>query len=122
MRKWRLALAALTVLTVSAFADNDHGIDLAGMDQTVRPGDDFYAYANGAWLRTAVIPPDSASWGRLVELRELTRHRTAEILEDAAKLGVKRPYEAEDVGDFYASFMDEQGIEVRGLSPLAPVL
>jgi putative endopeptidase len=122
MRKVRLGLAALTVFAVAALAEGNHGIDLAGMDQTVRAGDDFYAYANGAWLRTAVIPPDSASWGRLVELRELTRHRTAEILEDAAKLGVKRSLEAEEVGDFYASFMDEQGVEVRGISPLEPAL
>jgi predicted metalloendopeptidase len=122
MRKWQLGAAALLVLSAAALAQDSHTIDLAGMNQTIRPGDDFYAYANGAWLMTAQIPPDSGSWGRLVELREDTRHRTAEILEDAAKLGVKRSREAEEVGDFYASFMDEQTVEVKGITPLGPGL
>ncbi len=121
-RKGRLAAAAFVALSVAALAQDSHTIDLAGMNPVVRPGDDFYAYANGGWLLTAQIPPDSASWGRLVELREDTKHRTAEILEDAAKLGVKRPREAEEVGDFYASFMDEITVEVQGLTPLTPGL
>ena len=69
-----LALALTSAAVLSALAEADQAIDPAGMDTTIRPGDDFYGYANGKWLADAEIPPDSASWGRLVELRELTRH------------------------------------------------
>jgi predicted metalloendopeptidase len=118
----RLAAAAIVVLTASALGQDSHTVDIAGMDRTVRPGDDFYRFANGAWMNVAEIPPDSSSWGRLVELREDTRHRTAEILEDSARLGVKRSILAEEVGDFYASFMDEDQVELRGITPLDQAL
>lgn len=97
------------------------GIDLAGMDTSVAPGDDFYAYANGGWLKSTPIPPDKSSYGAAVILGDQVRQQTVTLIQDAAKDG-SATAEARKVGDFYASFMDEAGIEARGLSPLKPTL
>ncbi|HUJ24985.1 MAG TPA: M13 family metallopeptidase [Myxococcales bacterium] len=88
------------------------GLDLAGMDTSVAPGDDFFAYANGTWIRDVPIPPDRSSWGSAGMLVELTTKRNAELM--SANAG--------QVGDFYASFMDESAIDARGLAPLRPML
>src|SRR6476659_5325436 len=60
------------------------GVDVAGMDRAVAPGDDFFAYANGAWLATHEIPPDRGSYGTGAILDELTTKRTAELITDKA--------------------------------------
>ncbi len=110
-------LAALPALVAYA---GPQGLDLAGMDRTLAPGDDFFAFANGAWLRSAVIPPDRSSTGAGTQLMELTSRRTAAIVKAAAKA---RPgTEARKVGDFYTAFMDEAAIEARGAAPLRPIL
>jgi predicted metalloendopeptidase len=97
------------------------GLDLAGIDRSVAPGDDFFRYANGLWLKTAEIPPDRSVYGAFALLDELTRQRTADLIREAA--GVAAPgSEAAKIGDYYASFMDEAAIERNGLKPLRPAL
>jgi putative endopeptidase len=96
------------------------GLDLAGMDRAVNPGDDFFAYANGGWIKRTAIPPDKARWGVFGELAEQTDHRTRELLEAASQAPAGTP--ARQAGDYYASFMDEAGIEARGTAPLKPAL
>jgi len=97
------------------------GVDLAGMDKAVAPGDDFNAYVNGTYLRTLEIPADKASYGMFNVLRDLSQKRTHEIVEAAAAAkGARKGTEAQKVGDFYASFMDEAAIEKKGLAPLKP--
>ncbi len=117
-----LRAAALAVIAVSATAvaaQNDgHGIDLAGVDHAVAPGDDFYQYANGAWIRTAVIPPDLAVEGPGAILVEKTRERVRGLIQDAAKARPAPGSDAQKVGDYYASYLDEAGIEAKGLAPL----
>ena len=98
------------------------GIDLQGMDTAVAPGDDFFAYANGTWLKTTEIPPDRSSWGPSGMLTELTARRTAGLIAEAAKAGAPEGSDARRIGDYYASFMDEDGIEAKGLTPLQPLL
>ncbi|HVP65712.1 MAG TPA: M13 family metallopeptidase [Anaeromyxobacteraceae bacterium] len=98
------------------------GIDLAGMDRSVVPGADFYAYANGTWQRSAVIPPDRAFTGPLLAVVEKVAARTRAIDEEAAASSAPEGSEARQIGDYYASFMDEAGIEAKGLSPIAPAL
>jgi putative endopeptidase len=88
------------------------GIDVAGMDRTVKPGDDFFMYANGGWFKTTEIPPDRSSAGTGVALVELTAKRTAELIK--ADTG--------QVGTYYSTFMDEAAIEAKGLAPLQPEL
>jgi predicted metalloendopeptidase len=98
------------------------GIDLQGMDPSVAPGDDFFAYANGAWMKSTEIPPDRSSWGTGGILTELTAKRTADLIAEAARIDAPAGSDARKIGDYYASFMDEAGIEAKGLAPLEPLL
>ena len=96
------------------------GVDLAGMDRSVNPGDSFYNYVNGTWDRNTVIPADKASWGGFGILRDLSDTRTREIIESAARSKSAPGSNAQKVGDLYAAFMDEAAIEAKGLTPLQP--
>src|SRR5271170_4313844 len=60
------------------------GLDLAGMDRAVAPGDDFFAYANGSWLKSHEIPADRGSYGTLAILTERTRKQVADLIQEAA--------------------------------------
>ena len=114
MRTLPLLLAAACASAPAPIAPKEptRGLDLAGMDTAVAPGDDFFAYANGAWVRDTQIPPDRSGWGSAAMLVELTARRNADLM--AADTG--------KVGDYYASFMDEAAIEAKGLAPLKPRL
>ncbi len=123
LRSLLLALAlACAAAALAAEPAVEHGVQRANMDTTVRPGDDFNLYANGAWLKTAVIPPDQASWGSFSTLRDKAAKRTADLIEDMAKQTAAPGSNEQKIGDFYASFMDEAAIEAKGLTPLKPEL
>ena len=92
------------------------------MDRAVAPGDDFYAFANGGWQALAVIPPERSHVGPVLAVQELVAARVRAIDEEAARAGAPPGSEVQQIGDFYASFMDEEGIEARGLAPLRPTL
>ena len=94
---------------------------LDGMDRSVRPGDDFFTYANGAWVKETQIPPDLSSWGTLAMLRERTLERTAALIREAASQP-NPPPEVRKVADYYSAFMDEASIERKGLEPLRDTL
>jgi predicted metalloendopeptidase len=96
------------------------GVDLAGIDRSVSPGDDFFEYANGTWLKKTEIPPDRPSYGTSTMLDELTTERTAALIKETAARRSAAGSEARKIGDFYASFMDEAAIEAKGLVPLKP--
>jgi len=98
------------------------GIDTAGMDTSVAPGDDFYAYANGGWTKATEIPADKPTYGVISILIDRTRQQTVDIIQDPANTGANASVDARKIGDFYASFMDEGGIEAKGLTPLKPQL
>jgi putative endopeptidase len=97
------------------------GFDLAGRDLSVKPGDDFFKFANGAYMEKLVIPSDRTGWGSFNALRELSDARSRALIEKAAadKTGSG---EARQIGDLYASFMDEAKVESLGAKPLAPYL
>jgi endothelin-converting enzyme/putative endopeptidase len=87
----------------------------------LRPGDDFFAYANGDWLTKTEIPADRSSWGAMGALAEETNQRIVKMIEDLAndkKLGG----EARKVSDYYRAYMNESAIEGKGVSPLKPML
>ena len=90
-------------------------------NMTVLPGDDFFAYANGEWLAKTEIPADRGSWSAMGALAEETNTRIAKMIEE---LGAdkKTGGEARKVADFYAAYMDEAGIDKRGLAPIKPML
>ncbi len=120
------ALAVLGILvmgtTVCAATPDPAADPLAGSDPSVKPGDDFFAYANGAWLRETAIPPDRSSYGAFAVMAERTEDRTADLLRAAAKGDAAPGTDARKAGDYFATFMDEKQIEARGLKPLRPIL
>jgi putative endopeptidase len=98
------------------------GLDLAGIDRSVVPGNDFFRYANGSWLAATQIPADRSSYGTGAMLVELTTKRTVELLRQAADSKAPAGSETRKIGDYYTSFMGEAEIEKRGLQPLQPAL
>ncbi len=98
------------------------GIDLAGMERSVAPGDDFFVYANGTWLKETEIPADRSSYGVGAAMTELAAQRTAALIKEAAARRAPAGSEARKIADYYASFMDEAGIEAKGTRPLDPAL
>jgi putative endopeptidase len=120
----RIAVSAAIVAAISASlavvqsAPMSHGIDLAGIDHGVAPGDDFFAYANGAWIKKTEIPADKASYGPGEILVEKTREQVRELIQSAAKANPAHGSDAQKVGDYYASYLDEAAIDKKGLAPL----
>jgi predicted metalloendopeptidase len=123
LRRLCLTLPLVCAAIVSAAAAIEHhGVQTANMDTTIRAGDDFNLYANGSWLKQAVIPPDQPSWGSFSTLRDKAAKRTADLIEDIAKKNNPPGSDDGKIADFYASYMDEAGIETKGLAPLRPAL
>ena len=109
-----LAMAAMGAAVATPSAQDSV---LNGMDRAIAPGSDFFAYANGGWVKTTEIPADRSSYGTSAIMAELTQERVRSLLEAAAAHG-SAGTEARKIGDYYASFMDEAGIEQQGLEPL----
>ncbi len=115
---------ASSALRAADAEESEPGIDLAGIDRTVAPGDDFFAYANGTWLKATEIPADRAAWGSFAVLAEEANRRTQELIQEAAAAGASgaTAADARKVGDFYLAFMDEAAIEAKGKTPIEPEL
>jgi endothelin-converting enzyme/putative endopeptidase len=143
MRNKTFALAAMLLLGTSVPAVAQHqnhsaaehaaaikgkarfggwGVDLTAVDKTVKPGDDFWRYVNGGWDKRTEIAADRASAGVGVLLVDEAEAQVRAIVEDLAKDPAKSGKIGQQVGDFYASWMDEAGIEARGTAPLKPYL
>ena len=92
------------------------------MDSTVKPGDNFFLFINGKWIKTAVIGPTETSTGAGLELFNRTKEHLREILDSVSKItGTKGSIE-QQVGDFYASGLDSATIDARGYGPVKPYL
>jgi putative endopeptidase len=92
------------------------GFDEAGMDRSIAPGDDFYGYANGTWARTTAIPADKSNYGSFEVLADLSEQRTRGILDEA------KADPNSKIGTAYATFLDTNTIESKGLTPIQPWL
>jgi putative endopeptidase len=117
-----LAFAALAARTQDAPKQETHGIVVANIDASVKPGDDFYLYANGNWIKRNEIPPDRGRIGVFSTLADLSNKRTVGLIEEAAKANAPAGWNVRKIADLYNSFMDEAGIEARGLTSLRPHL
>ncbi|MDB5682083.1 MAG: endothelin-converting protein [Sphingomonas bacterium] len=119
-----LAIAIPTVAKVTAKAPRygAFGIDLSSQDQAIKPGDDFWTFANGSWAKRTEIPADKRSVGYGNVLTDEAEANVRKILDDMAANPVKYGAGGKQVGDFYASWMDEAGIEAKGAAPLKPYL
>jgi len=94
------------------------GVATEYIDAAVRPQDDFYDYLNGKWMKTVEIPADKASWGSFMKLREDTLPQLRAIIEKSAAGAAAKGTDAQRIGDYYASFMDEAKLEQLGITPL----
>lgn len=99
----------------------DFGFDAAGMDRGVAPGDEFFDYANGAWVRNTEIPADRSSYNSFTVLTEQALKDTRAIVEEAASKA-DAAGDVAKIGAYYAAFMDEAGIEAKGVAPVQPAL
>lgn len=100
----------------------EFGIDLANRDETVKPGDDFFRYANGKWLATFKIPEDKARYGAFDELGVKSENDVKSIIDGFAASPPPAGSNIAKAADFYASWMDEATLEARGIEPLKPYL
>ncbi len=96
------------------------GVEMKDMDPGVKPGDDFFAYAEGTWLKNHPIPADKTGAGYNYELPDDIELQVRKMVEDVTAKA-DSPI-SQKIGDAYAAWMDEVGIEARGLAPLKPYL
>ena len=117
-----LLLAASPVLAAPASKAPSHGIDLAGMDRAVKPGDNFFEYTNGTWWKRTTIPADHAGYGTFNQLSDLANQRTVALIKATAQKRAPKGSEAQKIADYYSSYLDAAAIEKKGLGPLQPTL
>ena len=110
-----VAFGFLTAYAQDTPKQDTHGISVANMDRSVKPGDNFYLYCDGDWIKRTEIPPDRSRIGVFTTLADLSDKRTAALIEEAAKSAGPR---ASKIADLYNSYMDEAGIEAKGLAPI----
>lgn len=104
--------------SASAQSPLQSGVILANLDRTVRPQDDFFRFVIGTWLQTTQIPGDRSNYGTFTLLEDTAENDLHAILEEAARKGAPNGSDEQKIGDFYASFMDEKAVDMRGLEPL----
>lgn len=129
MMKWLMAGAAGLALCTSGAAlaaeaprFGDFGFDEAGMNRSVHPGDDFFAYANGVWADTTEIPSDRARYGMFDLLSLEVEQQVRAIILDAAERGGPAGSNEQMIADLFASWMNADAIEDAGLDPAMPYL
>src|SRR6478672_11699954 len=122
-----LVTASLLAVAVPASAQpskpvyGDWGYDPAAMDKSVKPGDDFWSYVNGTWDKTTKIKPDLTSAGPFITLYEKAEHDVRDIVQQLAD-DPNRDQLGQQLGDYYASYVDTAAIDAAGTAPLKPYL
>lgn len=111
-----LTLLALPITVARPSPKNPSAND---MDSSIKPGDDFYGYANGGWLKANAIPAGQSSYDTRATLAEKTSQRVRDLIQNAASADAPKGSVVQKVRDYYASFMDGGSIDAKGLSPLA---
>ena len=98
------------------------GIDVSGMDTSVRPGDDFFAYVNGTWVKETEMPADKARYGVFDKLRDESQEAVKVIIEQSATGDFAKGTDEQKVGDLYNSYLDWDTRNAKGIEPLQPEL
>jgi putative endopeptidase len=94
------------------------GVDLAARDLNVKPGDDFFRYANGTWLANTPIPDDRTRWGTFDMLREKSDNDQRVIIEEVALAGGQPGSIQQKIADYYNSFLNQEAIDAAGMAPV----
>jgi len=94
------------------------GINLESIDESVKPGDDFFQYVNGKWLDSTEIPADKSSYGSFTALYDQSQERVKGIIEDVASRKSPKGSPEQKIGDLYAAFMDVDAINAAGMTPI----
>jgi putative endopeptidase len=115
-------VAATTSAATGKPVYGNWGYDLSNRDSTVKPGDDFFAFVNGGWSKRTEIAADRTFVGIDSVLNDQIDKDVRAVIEDMAKNPASAGPIGQQVGDFYAAWMDEAGIEARGTAPLTPYL
>ena len=115
-------LSTLCLTAAFAQAPETHGVALSDIDHSVRPGDNFYLYANGAWINRTTIPADRVAVGNFSLLDDRADKQVADIIAKAAQSNPAPNTDLRRIADLYHSYMDESAIEHHGLSALQPDL
>lgn len=130
MRKLMLLLTiALVVLMVACTvkpkaktektdSKTNSGFAVENMDKTVNPGDNFFAYVNGTWLKNTEIPSDKVRWGAFMELRENNQKLLKEVFEKVGKTDAAPGSDDQKIGDLYSLGMDTEKINAMGFDPI----
>jgi putative endopeptidase len=118
-----LSAMALGAFLVSCKSESDQPkrtsfFDVAGMDTTAKPNDDFFQYANGNWMKNTQIPADQTGWGSFYTLYEENLAKLHTILEETAKGSHTKGSLEQKIGDLYKSGMDTVTIEKKGYEPI----
>ena len=103
-------------------AAESHGVVVGNMDPAVKAGDDFFRYCNGAWLKKTEIPADRPSVSVFATLTDKSSQRVRGLIDEAVAAKAPAGTNARKIADLYKSFMDEAGIEAKGMAPLEPHL
>jgi putative endopeptidase len=115
-------LVSLRAHGQDASKNEEHGIAIGNMDRSVKPGENFYLYANGEWIKKTEIPADRATIGVFAKLDAISSKRTADLIAEAAKANAPAGSSTRKIADLYNSYMGEAVIEAKGLSPIRPHL
>jgi len=115
-------LLSLSLLTTAVWGQTAPGFDPSAIDRSVNPCENFYRFACGAWMTANPIPADQSRWGRFDALQDRNREVLHKILDAAAVAKPGRTALEQKMGDYYASCMDQQAIDAKGVAPMKPDL
>ncbi|MDM1293109.1 M13 family metallopeptidase [Sphingobacterium sp. N143] len=127
--KWGTLSIVLMMMSCQSNKNNEseqtartNFFDVSGMDTTVNPGDNFFQYANGGWMKNTAIPASETGWGSFYILADENLEKLKTVLENAANSGSKKGTDQQKAGDFYASGMDTVTIDQLGSKPIEPTI
>ncbi|GGA34389.1 M13 family metallopeptidase [Dyella nitratireducens] len=135
MQRFRWILSAALVSSTCALAvtpaiadgvpaakasHTDIGIDLKGVDHTVKPGDNFFDYANGVWVKNTQIPADRSGTGTFLQVYQLAEKQTSQLIRNLAQGHAATGSNERKIADYYAAYMNEANIDKLDLTPLKP--
>jgi putative endopeptidase len=117
--KKSILILSFSMITAFVQLYSQPSINPANMDLSVKPGDDFFRYANGTWMKNNPVPPDKTRYGSFDELAENNIIQVKSIAEEcAADLNAPKGSNRQKIGDFYASGMDAEKINSLGYTPI----